>query len=261
MHAGTIRLPRLWPSWSIKMLPASTPRIFVHLCRWHPGKINACTSKQGGGQKSRVTYQDSLRKGLRVEALLLLVALVVVVVGVAGRHDFLRRVGAAAGFGRIDDAAEERGGLLVSFLGLWVLLSPDRQLGRAATHGGSCGVGQKEKGKKSVPRVPFVKPRKGFSHDALPAPKVSKNLRSNSLKRRSTYGVEALFCSVLACWSRYCSVNHPLALGWHAPMSSWHKQLPLVVFPCLFNGQEDIHALSVLSLPPPKRNHHRSNSP
>jgi len=38
-----------------------------------------------------VTYQDTLRKGLRVEALLLLVALVVVVVvGVAGRHDFLR---------------------------------------------------------------------------------------------------------------------------------------------------------------------------
>ena len=62
---------------------------FVHLCRRHPG----CTSKHGG-QKSRKTYQDTLRKGLGVEALLLLLALVMVVGG-AGRHGFMRRVGAA----------------------------------------------------------------------------------------------------------------------------------------------------------------------
>jgi len=43
----------------------------------------------------------------------------------------------------------------------------------------------------------------------------------------------------------------------------WHKLLPLVVFPCLFNGQAGGHTCSLRPLPspPPKRNHHRSNSP
>lgn len=60
--------------------------VFAHLGRWHPGK----SKETHMGEDKQITYQNALRKGLRVEALLRLLALVVLVV-VAGRHGFLRR--------------------------------------------------------------------------------------------------------------------------------------------------------------------------